>query len=92
MCGIMLLLRAVLNMLVRNALPRGPMCLGARCLVFSLSGSCELLFFALFHCLLDLSCCECNIIIFFLLVCSVNGYVCLVCCVSDNIFGCGCCY
>ena len=26
MCGIMLLLRAVLYMLVRNASPRGPMC------------------------------------------------------------------
>ena len=29
MCGIILLLRAVLNMLVRNASPRGPMSLGA---------------------------------------------------------------
>ena len=27
--GIMLLLRAVFNILVRNASPRGPMCLGA---------------------------------------------------------------
>ena len=35
MCGIMLLLRAVLNMIVRNACPRGPMCF--RCLIFSLS-------------------------------------------------------
>ena len=26
MCGIVLLLRAVLNMLVRNASPRGPIC------------------------------------------------------------------
>ena len=42
MCGIMLLLRAVFNMLVRNASPRGPMCF--RCLMFSLSGPCELLF------------------------------------------------
>ena len=32
MCGIVLLLRAVLNMLLRNATPRGPMCL-----MFSLS-------------------------------------------------------
>ena len=32
MCGIMLLLRAVLNMLVRNARPRGPMCF--RCMMF----------------------------------------------------------
>ena len=29
MYGIMLLLRAVLNILVRNSSPRGPMCLGA---------------------------------------------------------------
>ena len=43
MCGIMLLLRAVFNMLVRNASPRGPMCF--RCLMFSLAGPCELLFF-----------------------------------------------
>ena len=43
MCGIMLVLRAVLNMLVRNASPRGPMCF-IRCLMFNLSGPCELLF------------------------------------------------
>ena len=40
MCGIMLLLRAVLNILVRNTSPRGPMCF--RCLMFSLSGPCKL--------------------------------------------------
>ena len=40
MCGIMFLLRAVLNMLVRNASPRGPMCF--RCLMLNLSGLCEL--------------------------------------------------
>ena len=42
MCGIMLVLRAVFNMIVRNVSPRGPMCF--RCLMFSLSGPCELLF------------------------------------------------
>ena len=42
MCGIMLLLRAVLNMLVRNASPRWPVCF--RYLMFSLYGPCELLF------------------------------------------------
>ena len=42
MYGIMLVLRAVFIMLVRNASPRGPMCL--RCLMFSLSGLCGLLF------------------------------------------------
>ena len=41
MCGIMLVLRAVFNMLVRNVSPRGPMCF--RFLMFSLSGPCELL-------------------------------------------------
>ena len=29
MCGIMLVLRAVFNMIVSNASPRGPMCLDA---------------------------------------------------------------
>ena len=42
MCGIMLVLRAVFNMLVRNASPRGPMCF--RCLMFSLSGPCKFYF------------------------------------------------
>ena len=38
----MLVLRAVFNMLVRNASPRGPMWF--RCLMFSLSVPSELLF------------------------------------------------
>ena len=42
MCGIMLVLKAVFNMVVNNATPRGPMCF--RCLMFNLSGPCELLF------------------------------------------------
>ena len=46
MCGIMLVLRAVFNMLVRNASPRGPMCF--RCLTVNLSGPCELLFLLCF--------------------------------------------
>ena len=46
LCGIMLVLRAVFNMLVRNASPRGPMCF--RCLMFSLSRPCELLFLLCF--------------------------------------------
>ena len=44
--GIMFLLRAVLNILVMNASPRGPMCF--RCLIFSLSRPCELLFMLCF--------------------------------------------
>ena len=46
MCSILLLLRAVLNMLVRDVSARGPMCF--RCLMFSLSGPCELLFLLCF--------------------------------------------
>ena len=46
MCGIMLVLRAVFNMLVRNGSPRGPICF--RCLIFNLSGPCELLFLLCF--------------------------------------------
>ena len=42
MCSNMLMLRALFNMLVRNASQRGPMCF--RCLMFNLSGPCELLF------------------------------------------------
>ena len=42
MCGIMLVLRAVFNIIVRNASPRGPLCFWW--LMFSLSGPCELLF------------------------------------------------
>ena len=41
-CCIMLLLRAVLNILVKNTSPRGPMCF--RCMIFSLSEPCELVF------------------------------------------------
>ena len=39
----MLLLRAVSNILVRNASQRGPMCI--RCLIFCLSGPCKFVFF-----------------------------------------------
>ena len=42
MCVIMLVLRTVFNMLVRNASPRGHM--RFRCLMFHLSGPCGLLF------------------------------------------------
>ena len=46
MCDIMLVLRTVFNMLVRNACLRRPM--SFRCLMFSLSGPCELLFLLCF--------------------------------------------
>ena len=34
--------------------------------MFSLSGPCELLFFNLFYCLLDMSCGECDVISLYL--------------------------
>ena len=46
MCGIMLVLIAVFNMLVRIASPRAPVCF--KCLMFNLSGPCELLFLLCF--------------------------------------------
>ena len=46
MCGIMLVLRALFNILVRNASAREPMCF--RFLIFILSGPCELLFLLCF--------------------------------------------
>ena len=47
MCGIMLVLRAVFYILVRNVSPRGSMCFS--CMIFSLSGPCELLFVHCFN-------------------------------------------
>ena len=46
MCCIMLVLRTVFNMLLRNASPRGPMWF--RYLMFSLSAFCEMLFLPCF--------------------------------------------
>ena len=63
----MFLLRAVLNILVRNASPRGPRYF--RCLIFSLSGPCDLLFFAYFYCLLDMRSGECNVVSLYVLCC-----------------------
>ena len=47
MCGIMLVLRAVFNILVRNASPRGPMCF--RCLMYSL---CDVIYLYFICCIL----------------------------------------
>ena len=60
----MFLLRAVLNILVRNASPRGPMCF--RCLIFNLSGPCELLFLRCYI-FLDLRSSECDVVCYMLL-------------------------
>ena len=67
MCGIMLVLRAVFNMFVKNASPRGPMCF--RCMMFNLSGPCDLLFYVIasWTCVVvSLMLCPC---IFFVLLC-----------------------
>ena len=93
----MFLLRAVLNILVRNASPRGPMCF--RCLIFNLSGPCELLFLLCF--IASWRCSECNVVSLYVVCCSVNVSICFVCCVLDsvcelfgetirNVFGCSC--
>ena len=83
MCGIMLVLRADFNMLAMNASPRGPMCLGAWCLVCQDLVSC---YFYLLYCCLDLSCGECDVISLYFMCCSVNGSVCLVCCVFGSVY------
>ena len=44
MCGIMLVLRVLFNVLVGNASPRGSMCLGACCLVCQDLESCYFFF------------------------------------------------
>ena len=41
-------------------------------------------FFPLFYCLLDLRSGECDVVSLYVLCCSVNGSVCLVCCVFVN--------
>ena len=81
MCGIMLLLRDILNMLVRNARSRGPMCF--RCLIFSLSGPCELVFWLCF--LASWALIVMNVMLYLCMCFSVNGSVCFVCCVPDSV-------
>ena len=69
------MLRSVLNILVRNASPRGPMCF--RCPIFSLSGPCELLFLLFCYSFLDLRSSECDVSLY-VLCCSVSGSACFV--------------
>ena len=71
MCGIILLLRAVSSMLVRNVSPRGSICF--KCLMFSLSG---FVIFTLFYCLLNLRSGECDVVSLYFLCCSANESVC----------------
>ena len=77
MCGIMLVLRAVFNMLVRNASPIGHMCF--TCLMFNLSRPCEFFFFVLFPLGVVVSVMLCPWIF---LRCSLNISV---CCVLDSV-------
>ena len=96
----MFLLRTVLNILVRNASPRGPMCF--RWLIFNLSGPCELLFLLCFIASWTREVVSVMLYPCILVCCSVNVSVCFVCCVLDSVcelFGetirnvCGCsCY
>ena len=79
----MFLLRAVLNILVRNASPRGPMCF--RCLIFNLSGPCESLFLLCFIAAWNLESSECDVVSLYVVCCSVNVSVCFVCCVLDSV-------
>ena len=44
--------------------------------------------FTLFYCLLDLSCSECDVMSLYFLCCSINGSVCLGCCVLDSVCEC----
>ena len=52
--------------------------------MLSLSGPCESLFFTLLYCLLDLGCGECTVISLYFMCCSVNGSICIACCVFVN--------
>ena len=72
----MFLLRAVLNILVRNASPRGPMCLGAYYLVYQ---DLVIYCFPLFYCHFDMRSSEWNVVSLYVLCCPVNGSVCFVC-------------
>ena len=45
-------------------------------------------YFYFVYCLLDLSCCECKVIFLYFLCYSVNGSVCIVCCVFDVFMNC----
>ena len=66
-------------MLVRNTSPRGPMCF--RCLMFSLSEPCDLLFLLCILRLVSELCGECNVISLYCMCCSVNGLfvLCVAC-------------
>ena len=95
----MFLLRAVLNILVRNASPRGLCVLGASYLGYQYLVSC---YFWFVYCHLNLISGECNVVSLYVLCCPVNGSVRFGCCVFDsvcelfgetirNMFGCVCC-
>ena len=75
----MFLLR-VLNILVRNASQRGHMCFS--CLIYNLSGPCELLFLLFFCSLLDLRSSECDVVSLYAMCCSVNVSVLCVACLT----------
>ena len=48
-------------------------------------GTLLVVIFTLFYCLLNLNYVKWNVISLYFMCCSVNGSVCLVCCVSDSV-------
>ena len=45
----------------------------------------KLLDFTLFYCLLDMRSGECDVVSLYVVCCSVNGFVCFMCCVFDSV-------
>ena len=42
-------------------------------------------YYTLIYCLMDPSCGQCDVISLYFMCCSVNGSVCLVCCMLDRV-------
>ena len=90
-CGIVLVLTAVFNILVRNASPRRPMYF--RCLMFNLSGPCELLFLLCF--IASLTLVVVSVMLCPCIFCVALLMDCLSCLLRASVwlmFGCGCCF
>ena len=83
MFGIMLVVKSSFQHTSEKYESKRAMCY--RCLMFSLSGPCELLFLLCLIVLLDLSCGACDFISLYFMCFSVNGSVCRVCCVFDSV-------
>ena len=73
----MFLLRAVLNVLVRNTSLRGHMCFRRLIFIYHDLVNCYFCFVLL---PLDMRSGECNVLSLYVMCCPVNGSVCFVCC------------